>query len=192
PDLHQLFLLFNAQYFNHKLDNVEVRWSKRMTLCAGICYYYPGGYCSVRLSEPLLKFRTRDDFINTLLHEMIHAYLFLTEGNKDHDGHGESFHRIMYKLNKETGSNITVYHNFHNEVNHYRTHVWRCNGPCRNRPPFFGYVRRSMNRKPQKADHWWRQHQMTCGGEFIKISEPEEYTRKRLKKQQKDGGNVLV
>lgn len=59
PDLHSLFLLFNAQYFHHKLDSVEVRWSKRMTLCAGICYYYPGGYCSVRLSEPLLKFRTR-------------------------------------------------------------------------------------------------------------------------------------
>ncbi|ORX63861.1 hypothetical protein BCR32DRAFT_273306 [Anaeromyces robustus] len=187
PDLHQLFLLFNAQYFHHKLDSVEVRWSKKMTLCAGICYYYPGGYCSVRLSEPLLKFRTRDDFINTLLHEMIHAYLFLTEGNRDHDGHGESFHRIMYKLNKETGSNITVYHNFHNEVNHYRTHVWRCNGPCRFRPPFFGYVRRSMNRKPQKADSWWRQHQATCGGEFIKISEPEEYTKKRLKKK---GGTV--
>jgi predicted SprT family Zn-dependent metalloprotease len=183
PDLHQLFLLFNAQYFEHKLDSVEVRWSKRMTLCAGICYYYRGGYCSVRLSEPLLKFRTRDDFINTLLHEMIHAYLFLTEGNKDHDGHGESFHRMMYKLNKETGSHITVYHNFHNEVNHYRTHVWRCNGPCRFRPPFFGYVRRSMNRKPQKADSWWRQHQATCGGEFIKISEPEEYTKKKLKKK---------
>jgi len=49
-----------------------------------------------------------------------------------------------------------------------------------------------MNRKPQKADHWWRQHQMTCGGEFIKISEPEEYTRKRLKKQQKDGNTLTI
>ena len=72
PDLHQLFLLFNAQYFHHKLDSVEVRWSKRMTLCAGICYYYPGGYCSVRLSEPLLKFRTRGMYYK----EIISIYKF--------------------------------------------------------------------------------------------------------------------
>jgi len=64
--------------------------------------------------------------------------------------------------------------------------------PCRNRPPFFGYVRRSMNRKPQKADSWWRQHQLTCGGEFIKISEPEEYTQKKLKKQKGNGQTISM
>lgn len=32
----------------------------------------------------------------------------------------------MYRLNRLTGLNITVYHNFHDEVNHYRTHIWRC------------------------------------------------------------------
>ncbi len=29
-----------------------------------------------------------------------------------------------------------------------------------------------MNRKPQPADSWWKDHQRYCGGEFIKISEP--------------------
>jgi SprT-like domain-contaning protein Spartan len=83
------------------LEGVEVRWSTKMTLCAGMCYCtinliiplylqqiemlldFKGGYCSVRLSEPLLKFRPRSDFINTLLHEMIHAYLFVTARNTD-------------------------------------------------------------------------------------------------------------
>jgi hypothetical protein len=77
-NLHSSFLAFNQLYFDGLLASVEVRWSKRMTLCAGMCYYYPGGYCSVRLSEPLLKFRPKSDFIDTLLHEMIHAYLFIT------------------------------------------------------------------------------------------------------------------
>lgn len=34
-----------------------------------------------------------------------------------------------------------------------------------------------MNRKPQPADSWWKAHQATCNGTFIKVSEPEP-TRK--------------
>ena len=54
--------------------------------------------------------------VETLLHEMIHAYLFVTDGNDDHDGHGSAFHEHMYRINKETGTKISVYHNFHDEV----------------------------------------------------------------------------
>ncbi len=42
----------------------------------------------IRLSVPLLKLRPRKDLVETLLHEMIHAYLFVTDGDDDHDGHG--------------------------------------------------------------------------------------------------------
>ncbi|CAG8784011.1 5159_t:CDS:2, partial [Acaulospora colombiana] len=94
--------------------------------CAGLCRYQSGGYCSIRLSEPLLKFRTRQDMIETLLHEMIHAYLFVTKNNRDHDAHGPEFLKHMKRINNEAGTNITVYHNFHEEVDHYRTHVWKC------------------------------------------------------------------
>ncbi|KAI8824269.1 SprT-like family-domain-containing protein [Fimicolochytrium jonesii] len=168
PDLHGLFRAFNVAYFNCRLDAVEVRWSPKMTLCAGMCYFYPGGYCSVRLSQPLLSLRPRSDFINTLLHEMIHAYLFVTGGNTDHDGHGPAFLGLAKKINDTAGTNITVFHKFHDEVNHHRKHIWRCTGPCREKPPFFGYVRRSMNRKPQPADWWWADHQAKCGGTYVK------------------------
>ena len=47
---------------------------------------------------------------------MIHAYLFVTDGNDDHDGHGPAFHEHMFRINKEAGTNISVYHNFHDEV----------------------------------------------------------------------------
>ena len=36
--------------------------------CAGLCQYEGrGGLCSIRLSRPLLKFRSRKDLVETLL-----------------------------------------------------------------------------------------------------------------------------
>ena len=62
-----------------------------MTRCAGTCSYQQAGAgldaegkpfiahggCVIRLSEPLLKLRPVKDLKETLLHEMIHAYIFL-------------------------------------------------------------------------------------------------------------------
>ena len=42
-------------------------------------------------SEPLLKFRPRSDMINTLVHEMIHAFLFVTKSIQDRESHGPNF-----------------------------------------------------------------------------------------------------
>lgn len=76
----------------------------------------------------------------------------------------------MNNINKITGLKLTVYHSFHDEVDFYRQHIWRCNGRCKDEPPFYGYVKRSMNRPPQPADHWFAQHKRLCGGEFTKVS----------------------
>ncbi|CAN6465619.1 unnamed protein product [Victoria cruziana] len=85
PDIHELFCYYNALYFEDTLDACLVTWSSgRMTLCAGICHYMGGGSCEICLSEPLLKFRSSIDLKNTLLHEMIHAYLFVKYKNGDH------------------------------------------------------------------------------------------------------------
>ncbi len=35
--------------------------------CAGLCCYERGGYCVIKMSEPILKFRTKKDLIDTLL-----------------------------------------------------------------------------------------------------------------------------
>lgn len=45
------------------------------------------------------------------------------------------------------------------------------------RPPYFGLVKRAMNRPPGPADTWYQQHQETCGGDFIKIVAPLEKVR---------------
>ncbi|GFY54702.1 sprT-like domain-containing protein Spartan [Trichonephila inaurata madagascariensis] len=142
PDIHALFLEFNAQFFYGKLEAVE--------------------------------------------HEMIHAYLFVTENNKDHDAHGPQFLSHMHRINKEAGTKISVYHSFHDEVDLYRTHWWKCDGPCQNRRPFYGIVKRAMNRAPGPRDNWWAQHQASCGGKFSKIKEPENYKQKSLKRKPQD------
>ncbi|XP_040919670.1 DNA-dependent metalloprotease SPRTN [Toxotes jaculatrix] len=188
PDVRAMFLEFNDMFFWGKLSGVEVKWSPRMTLCAGVCSYEGrGGLCSIRLSEPLLKLRPRKDLVETLLHEMIHALLFVTQNNRDRDGHGPEFCKHMNRINKASGTNISIYHSFHDEVDVYRQHWWRCNGPCQNRKPYFGYVKRAMNRAPSSLDPWWGDHQRTCGGTYTKIKEPEGYGKKGKNDGKKDG-----
>ncbi|KAE9547828.1 hypothetical protein FO519_008963 [Halicephalobus sp. NKZ332] len=183
PDLHITFLQYNDQFFDGKLIACEVTWSKRMTKCAGLCQFQPrSGYCSIRLSEPLLKLRPRKDFVETLLHEMIHAYLFLTSRIMDRDGHGADFQFHMHRINKIAGTSISIYHSFHAEVRQYQQHWWRCDGRCKDMRPFFGWVKRSMNRAPGKNDLWWGNHQKICGGSFIKVKEPEKTKKKKSKK----------
>lgn len=71
-----------------------------------------------------------------------------------------------------------IYHTFHNEVDEYRRHWWRCDGPCQFQKPYYGYVKRATNRAPSAHDYWWAEHQSTCGGTYIKIKEPENYSKK--------------
>ena len=176
PNIHTMFVQFNARFFWNVLSPVQIKWSNRMTSCAGVCTFHSRNKeCIISLSAPLLKLRPRKDLVETLLHEMIHAYLFLTNNDRDRDGHGPNFCKHMHRINKAAGTNITIYHNFHDEVRLYKQHWWKCNGPCQHRPPFFGTVRRSMNRAPGPSDFWWGAHQRNCNGEFIKIKEPKNF-----------------
>ena len=40
-------------------------------------------------------------------------------------------------------------------------------------------------RPPQKADTWFHEHQITCGGTFTKITEPEGFKEKKNKNNNK-------
>ncbi|XP_078444618.1 uncharacterized protein LOC144713800 [Wolffia australiana] len=190
-DIHALFCYYNSVYFGDSLGACCVSWSSsRMTRCAGVCHCAPGGGCEIRLSEPLLKFRLTSDLKNTLLHEMIHAFLWIHYKNRDHSDHGPSFRRLMDAINSSSvddhqrpagGYNITVCHDFHAEVDHYQTHRWMCEA-CGD------VIKRAMNRAPSPSDciqktkprkepcqiphcHWHR-HLMLCPGSYVKIAEP--------------------
>tara|TARA_R110002003_G_scaffold269_2_gene17966 strand:+ start:28103 stop:28855 length:753 start_codon:yes stop_codon:yes gene_type:complete len=131
-----------------------------------------------------LQYRPRTDTINTLLHEAIHAYFFITTSwrhsrGDDGTGHGVGFQLLADAINNHGSYDITIYHTFHDEVESYQTHVWQCDGPCKSQPPYFGVVKRSMNRAPGKGDTWWATHEAGCGGTYTKIQEPA-MTKKQL------------
>ncbi|ETV70525.1 hypothetical protein H257_13915 [Aphanomyces astaci] len=173
PDVWSLFMEYDTLFFDGHLRGCEIKWSPRMTLCAGLCSFQPAsGFCSIRLSQPLLKLRPRADLVNTLLHEMIHAFLFLHSPVRDHEDHGPQFQFHMNRINKMAQTEITVFHTFHDEVDTYRVHWWKCSGPCQSKPPYFGMVKRAMNRPPGPRDPWWATHAQTCGGSYIKVKEP--------------------
>ncbi|KAL8270134.1 hypothetical protein Esti_005933 [Eimeria stiedai] len=46
PCIYDLFASYNSRFFGGRLSHVEVKWSSRMTLCAGLCVYR-----SVRMSH---------------------------------------------------------------------------------------------------------------------------------------------
>ena len=112
--------------------SIQVAWCS----CAGTCEFKSGGGCIIRLSEPILKLRPPEDLKNTLIHEMIHAYIFLKRiPGAGNDGHGPPFKDRMKKINDSTvpdfhrpaeGYRITVYHTMIDEVRHYQQHWWEC------------------------------------------------------------------
>ena len=77
------------------------------------------------------------------------------------------------------------------KVNVYRQHWWKCDGPCSKRPPYYGMVKRAMNRAPSARDPWWADHQRTCGGTYTKIKEPENYGAKKTKSKEGKGKKDL-
>ncbi|KAK2198434.1 bifunctional SprT-like domain-containing protein Spartan/SprT-like [Babesia duncani] len=170
-DLNDAFRYYNDLCFDGALEAVVVGWSNRLTLCAGKCYHRGRGFCEIRLSEPLLRYRSANECKETLLHEMIHAYLFAKNKSKRHAGHGKDFIWHMNRINEITGLNVTIHHNFRREVEYHRRHVWRCSGACRNLPPAFGYIRRSRNIIPGPRDKWWNHHAQICAGTFVKVDE---------------------
>lgn len=108
PDIHSMFNRFNDRFFKSELSCVELEWSKKMYSCAGICYSRRnrmGHSVTIRLSEPLLKLRTRKNLVETLLHEMIHAFMFIRGIREGNGGHGPFFHQMMHDINKVRGVN---------------------------------------------------------------------------------------
>lgn len=202
PDVHGLFAHYNALYFGGTLGSVSVEWAPRMTLCAGTCSFSRAGGARIRLSAPLLSLRPSADLKNTLLHEMVHAAIFLS-GQRDTGDHGSLFMAHAARINGGAGNGaslsarvvlhdpvrppggyrIEAYHAFHAEVEAFRVHHWRCGGPCG------GLVKRASNRPPQPADCvragrrrgggpcdgrgcWWHGHAAACGGEWTKVAGP--------------------
>lgn len=171
--LTRLFLAFDENYFFGKMSKkVKIQWSKRMTECAGTTLSaYKKKPITVSLSRPILELRPLSDLLETLLHEMIHAFLW-AEKVYEKEEHGPIFHDHIKRLRKLSGIDVQVLHDFADECGLLLKHVWRCNGSCRKTSHNRGYIRRAINRKPSPSEKWFREHSLECGGTFVKIKAP--------------------
>lgn len=124
-DVQELFEQLDNKFFQSKLKKggVLLEWCDKASSTAGYCYQLNDSVkqtkrCYIVLNKPLLMLRTREDLVDTLLHEMIHAMLNIEGIEERNGGHGPNFCRIMKSINKVAGTRITVYHKFHDEVDH--------------------------------------------------------------------------
>lgn len=83
--------------------------NKTETYFLFISYLSLNFICVVHNKSLIINFRSLLSlFRQTLLHEMIHALLFVTQNNRDRDGHGPEFCKHMNRINKASGTKITV------------------------------------------------------------------------------------
>lgn len=113
PDFMRLFDIFDERFFSNQFlasgVKVHVGWGKGMTKRTGKCVWNQTILC-IRLSD-LLKRRgatgyTRRVVIEAMLHQMIHAYLGLTNVSGDYEHHGSDFVRHVARIDQDGGCTI--------------------------------------------------------------------------------------
>ncbi|XP_020269797.1 uncharacterized protein LOC109845024 isoform X2 [Asparagus officinalis] len=152
----------------------------------GMCCYREEGGCDIRLSAHLLKFCSNTDLKNILLHEMIHAYLYVTSKKKDRSYHGPRFTTMMNGINSSTetdpwrplgGYNITSSHDIRKEADCNRVQRWICKS-CGD--SFEGSKNSEPNDCIENVSHGdscgnsscqWHKHKMVCSGRYEKTTD---------------------
>lgn len=170
-----LFEKFDKKFFKGKLTEkgVRVAWSPKVTKCTGLCESFPGAF-TIHLSKPLLKPKLKRVQTENLLHEMIHAYLLVTNQDDNHQSHGDAFLKNMHRINREGGYNISVGHIFH-QLHNNEKNIWQCNGSCSKFRPLYGIVRKETNQPPGPKDSCYVKHKnRACTGKFIKLSDEQD------------------
>lgn len=102
---------------------------------------------------------------------MISAYLVVSSTRFNT---GKSFICIANRINERCGTNISALRKSRNEMVGRRTYIWRCNGLCRYKEPFYGWIQKAADEKPSDKDLWWTEHRKACGGQFNKMCIPQQ------------------
>ncbi|XP_063813454.1 DNA-dependent metalloprotease SPRTN-like [Pseudophryne corroboree] len=103
---------------------------------------------------------------------MIHAYMYKTQIEESEE-HGRAYKTLMNAINHLHGTNITVFHTFHQEVLNLKCHQWQCDR-CH------AGIKRSMDRPLSSREKWWMAHAKTYGSTLQKVEPPHQgRTRKR-------------
>ncbi|GJN30730.1 hypothetical protein PR202_gb19063 [Eleusine coracana subsp. coracana] len=115
-----LFCDYNGIYFGGSLDPCAVCWAEDPLP--------DRGGCVILLSKSLYKC-TNGLLKNVLLHEMIHAYICIKDGNSNHSDHGAEFQKLMNAINLSSvadphrpvdGYSITLHHEIRKKYYDYK------------------------------------------------------------------------
>ena len=103
------FARFNETYFNGELQTPEFEIFHRK--CRLGEYHWKYGLDD-SLSESVIRIsdmydRTERDYLNTLIHEMIHLYIRQNNIKDTRRHHGQVFYSIAARINREGGWNIS-------------------------------------------------------------------------------------
>lgn len=96
------YLKAKHSYFNNRFFNGELKWCNLRTSVTEHFgdFCYKDGYPQIRISIKYV--RTEEAYLNTLLHEMIHQYMFqfgITEETRGY--HGREFKKIAGEINSQ-------------------------------------------------------------------------------------------
>ena len=105
--LNQRFSEFNARHFSNSILPMPVIWEPRLSEVGELAgnkftllgVFGQSGDRTVILLHPSLK-EDASALDRALCHEMVHAYLFTTLGDKS-ASHGEAFQAVLRRLSKE-------------------------------------------------------------------------------------------
>ncbi|TVU09501.1 hypothetical protein EJB05_42977 [Eragrostis curvula] len=126
PDVEELFKHYDELYFQGALAaaGFVVKWGSPLQSSSfGSCTFSKPSN-TITLSEPVLQYRSCTDLKQALLHEMIHAIIYVKHSTKACSNHGPVFRAWMDAINKCSikdlqrpvgGYNITTRHDFEPE-----------------------------------------------------------------------------
>lgn len=107
------FNILNKEFFNGELPSIEIKISRTKNVFGKYMFKLPcfaNGYKEVPMSISISKFwiRTRKEYIETLMHEMIHYYLSYKMIGRTEDPHGYHFQKMMREINNKSDYNISI------------------------------------------------------------------------------------
>jgi predicted SprT family Zn-dependent metalloprotease len=112
PSIHQEF---NEKIFNSKLNLnsiVNITWNKRLLKTGGRCRYVPNNIppVTIELSSKIVDNEERLKSI--LLHEMVHAAVFMIDQVRTGNAHGARFMKWGKRAEERVHIPVTRYHHF--------------------------------------------------------------------------------
>ncbi|KAK3147961.1 hypothetical protein QOZ80_3BG0288870 [Eleusine coracana subsp. coracana] len=208
PDIYKLFCDYNGIYFGGSLDPCAVCWAEDPLPDRDVstCDYYPeGGGCVILLSKSLYKC-TNGLLKNVLLHEMIHAYICIKDGNSNHSDHGAEFQKLMNAINLSSvadphrpvdGYSITLHHEIRKKYYDYKCES--CGDLFKSikmkGPSYDDCIEKiGADGLCQNLKCHWHRHKKWCSGSYHRVQEPApgslELKRSKAEEALHDGMTV--